>query len=114
MGRMQRNKGASFERLLASLWKGIAPKARRGIGQARSAGEVCDVEGTRWWIEAKHHIRPNILGAWKQAEEVSDGRPVLVVSRANNGPILATMELNRLLELEQELMQLRERKPDDR
>lgn len=112
MGRMQRTKGAAFERLLANLWRAVASRSRRGIGQARSAGEVCDVEGTRWWIEAKHHARPNILGAWKQATEATDGRPVLVISRANNGPILATMTLDDLLRMEAQIAaQPREEKP---
>lgn len=81
-GRRSRNKGAAYERELANRWSenGTFPEARRGIGQARSASEVSDVEGTKFWVEAKCKARPNPFRAMEQAEEATDGRPCVVVA----------------------------------
>lgn len=90
MSRLSRTKGATFERLLAARWRelGLYPEARRGIGQARSGGEVCDVEGTPWWVEAKHRKAVSVPAALKQAGEASDAaftgaewRPPVVIAR---------------------------------
>lgn len=81
-GSRSRTKGARYERDLANRWKasGLYPDARRGIGQARSSGEVADVEGTPWWVEAKCQARPNVFAAMEQAEAATDGRPPIVVA----------------------------------
>lgn len=99
-GRKSRNKGATFERWLANVLKRIWPGAKRGIGQTRSAGEVADVEGTDYWVEAKRHKRCNIRAAWRQACEATDGRPVLVVTKDDFAEPLVTMSLDRYLLLE--------------
>jgi hypothetical protein len=95
MGASQRRKGATFERdlskLLSAAW-GV--QAKRGIGQARSASEVSDVEGTAFWVEAKHHRKPNVHDAYTQAAAATDGRPILVVTKETNGDVLATMRLD--------------------
>lgn len=93
-GRRSRTKGASFERWVANRLKPYYPNAKRGIGQARSSSEVSDVEGTDFWIECKRHKKPSIPAAWKQAEEATDGRPLLVVTKADQGPVLVTMSLD--------------------
>ncbi len=73
MGRMQRVKGQTYERWLANtiratLGPAVARQVRRGIGQARSGGEVSDVAGLPgFWIEAKHHARVNERAALAQA-----------------------------------------------
>lgn len=99
MGLRSRRKGAAFEcelsRLLAALW----PSARRGIGQARSAKEVCDVEGTPFWVEAKHRKKCAIQAAYNQAAEATDGRPILVVTKDNRCPPLVTLSLTSFLDL---------------
>lgn len=99
MGRMQRTKGATFERWLANVLRKLWPLAKRGIGQARSAGEVADVEGTPYWVEAKHHKVVNIRAAMRQAMEASDGRRPIVVSKCNNEEPLVTMTLDDWVEL---------------
>lgn len=91
MGLMSRRKGAGFERGVAILLRCIWAGAKRGIGQARSGGEVPDVDGTPYWIETKHRRRVCIRAAYEQAREASDGRPPVVISRENGGPILVTM-----------------------
>lgn len=100
MGRSQRVKGATWERDLAKILSAAWDlQAMRGIGQARSATEVSDVEGTVFWVEAKHHKNPNVHTAMAQAMEATDGRPVLVVTKQTHGQVLATMELDVFLEL---------------
>lgn len=83
MSASQRRKGAAYERELAKRWRddGLYPEAKRGIGQARSGGEVSDVEGTPWWIEAKRRKRHDVRAAMRQAIEASDGRAPVVVAR---------------------------------
>lgn len=101
LGRRSRTKGASFERMIAIELRGLyGQQVRRGLGQARAAGEVPDVDGTPWWVECKHGKRPNIPRAIAQAIEASAGRrPPLVISRANAEPILVTMLLADLKKL---------------
>jgi hypothetical protein len=96
-GRRSRTKGAAFERLTARTLKPHWPEARRGIGQARSAGEVADVQGTPFWVECKRQKRCNIQAAYKQAQEATDGRPPLVVTRDDNSTTLVTMDMETFL-----------------
>jgi hypothetical protein len=86
MGRWSRNKGAGWERLVATDLKQIFPEARRGLGQARSAKEVSDVEGTPWWVECKRGKRVSIRAALAQARAATDGRPLLIVVREDIDP----------------------------
>lgn len=103
MSKMQRTKGASYERVLAKRFQYIYPGARRGIGQARSAKEVPDVDGTPWWVEAKHQKCPNLWAALSQAEEATDQRVPLVVARRNGGAEVAVMRLEAFLVILAEL-----------
>lgn len=93
MGKLSRNKGRTFEQILARALQPLWPAARRGIGQARSAGEVADVEGTPFWVEAKHQKRCSIPAAYRQAVEATDGRPVLIITKDDHQPALVTMTL---------------------
>lgn len=92
MSKRSRIKGAAFERLVAAMLGTIWPGAKRGLGQARSGGEVPDVDGTPYWVECKHRHRVSVRAAYEQAREASDGRPVLLVHRETGGPALVTME----------------------
>ncbi len=103
MGKMQRVKGCTYERVLATKFRPLYPEARRGIGQARSAKEVSDVDGTPWWVEAKHQQCPNIWAAMAQAVAATDGRPPLVVAKRNGGVELAVMRLDDFIEVLDEL-----------
>jgi hypothetical protein len=67
VGKRSRTKGASWERELAAYLRQHGLDARRGIGQARSASEVSDVELDGWWVEAKRHRRTNPKAALAQA-----------------------------------------------
>jgi hypothetical protein len=83
-------KGAAFERLIAREMRVIWPGARRGIGQARSASEVPDVDGTPYWVECKRMKKCNIKAAIRQAQAATDGRPILVVTKDDFGPVTVT------------------------
>ena len=102
-GKRSRNKGASFERLIANHMKTVFPSARRGVGQYQSAGNGADVEGTDYWIECKHGKQPNIRAAYEQAraarKENKDDRPILVVTRKDRSPIMATVEIQDFIRL---------------
>lgn len=97
LSRRSRRKGAEFERLLASELRpiyGVKVEVKRGIGQTRAGGDCPDVDGTPWWVEAKHRKAVNIPAALAQAAEASKGRrPSLAITRANGGPIVVSMLL---------------------
>ncbi|MBU6430450.1 MAG: hypothetical protein KGR26_15645 [Cyanobacteria bacterium REEB65] len=102
MGKMSRQKGKAFERLVARKFRDIygAGVKRTLLSQARDGEEASDVEGAGpFGIECKHHRRVNVQAAFKQAQAACKrtGKVPLVVSRDNNGPVLATLELDKLL-----------------
>ena len=99
MGKGSRRKGAAFERGVAIALRSVWPAARRGIGQARSGGEVPDVDRTPYWVEAKHRRTVCIRAAYEQAAAATDGRPPMTVTRENRGPMLVTMRLADFLDL---------------
>ena len=80
MSKSQRVKGAAWERAVANLFAAMWPNAARGIGQARSGSEVPDVQGTPFWVEAKHRKRQCALAALQQAERAR--RPGYVAALA--------------------------------
>lgn len=97
MGKMQRDKGARFERAVADFLKPLFPGSRRGIGQTRSASECPDVDNTPFWVECKHGKKPNIRAAMEQAMKATDGRPVVAIVKDNGKEPLVTMNLNLFL-----------------
>ena len=108
-GKWSKTKGAAFERKVAQMMQCLYPNAKRGIGQARSASEVADVDGTPWWIEAKAQHRVSIHAAIAQARAATDGRPILVVSKndpetGEKSEILVTLDFAVFIELLQKAM----------
>ncbi|HYF56281.1 MAG TPA: restriction endonuclease [Salinarimonas sp.] len=97
MGRAQRVKGHSFERWVANFFKALGyADAKRGIGQARSAGEVADVEGVPGiWVECKRGKRTHPREALEQAIEAGGhtGRMPVAICKDDRGPVTATMLL---------------------
>jgi hypothetical protein len=116
LGRRSRTKGATYELVVAQRLREVFPNARRGIGQARSGGDVPDVEGCEpWWAQTKHGVRPNISAALEQARRdmvafsarAGDSRykrPVAIV-RANRSNDIASMYLSDFIDLLKELSQ---------
>jgi hypothetical protein len=110
LGRLSKNKGKSYERAIAEVLRVIWPEAKRGIGQARAANEVPDVDGTPYWVECKHHkSSPNVHKAYAQGLAARrDRSPVLVVSRHSGvSTDLVTMNMQQFLLLMDELLELR-------
>ena len=71
MGKYQRDKGAGYEREIVHALKAIYPHAERGLGQARSGGDIPDVDGTPFWIECKRGKSCSAHAAIKQARDNS-------------------------------------------
>lgn len=106
MGRSQRVKGRAYEQHVAREFRRVWPKAKRGIGQARSSAEVPDVDPhPDWWVECKHQRSCSWRGAWKQATEANGGKrkQQLVVTRDNGAKDFAHLPLADLLDLLEEL-----------
>jgi hypothetical protein len=93
-GRMSRNKGAAFERWVANELKKAGLPAKRGLGQARSASEVPDVDLPGWWVECKRHRRCDREAAWRQAVEASvgSGRTPVAICKDDYGQPTATWQ----------------------
>jgi hypothetical protein len=102
IGRRSRQKGAQGERDVANMLKPVYPDAARGgllQSQYGKDSNACDVEHTPWFIEVKRGARPNIQGAMDQANDATDGRPPLVITRKDRGQWLATLELDRFIHI---------------
>jgi hypothetical protein len=80
-GKMSRDKGKRGEYEARDFLKRWFPDACRGANQSRSGSDAADVENTPFWVEAKLGAKPNVRGALAQAQEATDGRPVLVYIR---------------------------------
>jgi len=91
MGKSQRDKGKRGEYIARDWLKHIWPSAKRGANQSRAGNEAADVEGTPFWVEVKIGARPNIMAAMRQAQEATDGRPCLVMSKRDREGMLVTM-----------------------
>lgn len=108
MSKSQRDKGARWERELSLILSEVYPEAQRGLGQARSAAEVPDIDIPDFWVEAKCGARCNPLAALRQADLVRpDNRiPIAVCKQSWTGlnsttapPPTVTMYLGDWLEL---------------
>lgn len=98
MSKMQRDKGARFERTLAGIFLDYGYNARRTAQYCGKTGDASDVTGLPGLhIEAKH-VEAMRLYEWiaqaKRDAEAS-GKDVLpaVFHKKNNAEILVTMEL---------------------
>lgn len=106
MSGMQRRKGATFERELARFLREEGFEAARGIGQARAASEVPDVDLDGFWLECKRHRRTNPKAALAQAitdsADNGEGRVPVAVCRDNGQSMrdaTVTMRLGDWIEL---------------
>lgn len=114
MGRLSRQKGASFERWVAEQFRAAGfSGAKRGLSQSRDGAECPDVVGVPWlWIETKHRKSISLPAAMQQAAvalESSDSRAgaVLVVAKWDRQEPTATMYFGDFLDLLGELKALR-------
>jgi hypothetical protein len=94
-GRGSRNKGASFEREIARELRAVWPEAVRGLGQARAADEVPDVDVPGWWIECKRMRECRPQAALRQAEKaaIGSGRIPVAITRDDRDRTVVTLNL---------------------
>jgi len=105
LGKMQRNKGAGFEREIAKSFQAHGFDARRGgMSQSRKKGSEADVVVSGlddFWIEAKRGAkeggRPN--PGLRQAALAGGGKTPLWVGRLDHEKAVAAMYLDDFLKL---------------
>lgn len=106
MSRLSRTKGKAFERLIARDLRELYPHARRGL-QSRDGADASDVIDVPFWLECKHrqciNVGAAIRQALKDARAAQSPHPVLVVTRANRGEVVASMPWAAFLGLLQSL-----------
>jgi Holliday junction resolvase len=97
VSKLSRTKGAKFEREIATVLRELWPEAKRGIGQTRMGSEVPDVDGTPYWVEAKHRKVISVHEAVRQATEATDGRPIMIIHKRDHEAPLVTFTLDQAL-----------------
>lgn len=106
-GKTSRSKGREWQAALARRWRevGLFPLAASTQGaQVRSGRQLGktppDVEGTPYWVEAKHTRAPNPVGALRQAERerraAGDTRPCVAVVRPHGDRLVGPVVCMRL------------------
>ena len=90
-----KQKGARFERLLASKLREYGYDTRRTAQYCGNTGDAADVCGLPYiHIEAKHQERMQLYDWMAQAKrDAKEGMPT-VFHKKNNAPILVTMEFD--------------------
>lgn len=107
MGKMQRDKGARFERALASKLREYGYNARRTAQYCGKSGDASDVIGLPGLhIEAKHAERMTLYDwmaqAKRDAEASGKGNLPAVFHKKNNAEILVTLQLDSFMQLYKE------------
>ena len=103
-----KQKGARFERLLASKFREYGyHEARRSAQYCGSTGQAADVVGLPGiHVEAKHQERMNLYDwvaqAKRDAAAGGEGHLPVVMHKKNNAEILVTMELPAFMEIYRE------------
>lgn len=102
-----KQKGARFERLLASRFRDYGYDARRTAQYCGNTGDASDVVGLDGiHIEAKHQEKMSLYDWMAQAKRdaVASGKGNLpaVFHKKNNAEILVTMELDDWMQLYRE------------
>jgi Holliday junction resolvase len=102
-----KQKGARFERLLASKFREYGYDARRTAQYCGNTGDASDVVGLNGLhIEAKHQETMRLYDWMSQAKrdaEAGGGKKLpAVFHKKNNAPILVTMELEDFMNLYRE------------
>jgi len=90
MGKMQRTKGATYERDVAKkLEAALGVTAKRRLGQAREGGHDITIE-LPLVVEIKRRARPLCAVKWLEQADASEAEGVsLVVTRGDDSPDIA-------------------------
>lgn len=107
MGKMQRDKGARFERIVASMFRDFGYNTFRTAQYEGKSGNCADVEGAPGiHIECKHCERMTLYDWMSQAVRDSEankkGNKPVVIHKANNKDILVTMRFDDWIDLYRE------------
>ena len=107
MGKMQREKGARFERMVAGFFKDWGYKAFRTAQYEGKSGNCADVEGVPYLhIECKHCERMQLYEWMAQADRDNNAskeqKVPVVIHKANNKPILVSMHLEDFIKIYKE------------
>lgn len=116
IGAQSRRKGAAYELTAAAMLRSAFHRARRGIGQSRSGGDVPDVEGCEpFWVQCKHGAVADIRAAMRQAitelsgynarDERSRYSVPLVMARRNGGEDTITLRASDFIRLLEQIKQ---------
>ena len=102
-----KQKGARFERLLASKFREHGYEARRTAQYCGNTGDASDVVGLPGLhVEAKHQEQMRLYEwmaqAVRDAEAGGEGRLPAVFHKKNNADILVTMRLEDFMEIYRE------------
>lgn len=100
-----KNKGARFERTLASKFREYGYEARRTAQYCGNTGDAADVIGLPGiHVEAKHQEAMRLYDWMAQAKRDSKGSGNLpaVFHKKNNAEILVTMEFDSFMQLYRE------------
>ena len=107
MGKASKDKGARFERLLASRFREYGYDARRTAQYCGNSGDAADVTGLPGiHCEAKHQEKMQLY-AWvaqakRDAAASGTGNLPAVFHKKNNAEILVTMEIGDWFDLYRE------------
>lgn len=97
-----KQKGARFERQLASMFREHGYEARRTAQYCGNTGDASDVVGLPGiHIEAKHQERMQLYDWMDQAKRdaVGTGNVPVVFHKKNNAEVLVTMQFDSFMEL---------------
>ena len=106
-GKMSRDKGARFERQVASLFKEYGYDASRTAQHCGKTGQAADVKGVPLLhVECKHcekmHLYDWMHQAVRDCSQENKGNTAIVVHKQNNQPVLVTMLFEDWIELYKE------------
>lgn len=106
MGKMQREKGASFERKIANFFKDYGYDAHRSAQFCGKTGQAADVIGVPGLHLECKHVEAMRLYEWMEqavndATAAGEGIPT-VIHKKNHADILVTMRLEDWIELYRE------------
>ncbi len=94
MGKMQRNKGASFEREIVNLLIDAGFNASRNLSQTRDGGFDVIVNGVDVAIECKRAAKPLFNGWWQQTVDQAGNLHPILIYKLDRQQIRARVMLN--------------------
>ncbi len=94
VGRLSRQKGQRWERVICTLLREIFPeeiyRGHQHISGGASKGEGCDCEGSPFWVEGKHQKLSNpraaLLQSLKAQEKKKDNRLAVAICKDDRRP----------------------------